>query len=341
MDAGWLVQVVARVDARLADFFAAQRIRARATSPEASELVDAVAELTLRGGKRLRPAALHAASLAIDASFDAQRSVDACAALELLQSYFLIQDDWMDGDDERRGGPAVHAALSRSRNDARLGVQLAILAADVASGFAWELIASAPFPSARLPEALAAFGQMHFEVVCGQQLDLLGHENVSLVHDLKTGSYTVRGPLCLGALLADASREQLVTLERFGAPLGLAFQLRDDLLSAFGAAREIGKPVGNDLRAGKRTALIAEARTLLSPGDRAALEAVFGHADASDEALAKVTESLERSGVRERAEERVTTLLADAARALDSAALSERGRALLFDLAQKLSLRQR
>jgi geranylgeranyl diphosphate synthase, type I len=182
---------------------------------------------------------------------------------------------------------------------------------------------------------------MHFEVVCGQQLDLLGHENVSLVHDLKTGSYTVRGPLCLGALLADASREQLVALERFGAPLGLAFQLRDDLLSTFGTTSAIGKPVGNDLRAGKRTALVAEALRVLSPGDRAALEAVLGHPDASDRALAAATDLLVRSGVRDRAEERIQSLLADAARALEAGKFSEHGRALLLDLAQKLSLRQR
>jgi geranylgeranyl diphosphate synthase type I len=189
----------------------------------------------MRGGKRLRPAALYAGFRAVSADASPDRTLDASAALELLQTYFLIQDDWMDGDEQRRGGPAVHVALAQKRGDVQLGASLAFLAADLASGFAWELLSVAPFPQGRLREALAIFGRTHFEVICGQQLDLLGHDDIALVHQLKTGSYTVRGPLCLGALLAGASAAQLEALERFGAPLGLAFQLRDDLLSAFGA----------------------------------------------------------------------------------------------------------
>jgi geranylgeranyl diphosphate synthase type I len=207
------------------------------------------------------------------------------------------------------------------------------------SGFAWELIALSPFPEARLREALAAFGQMHFEVVCGQQLDLLGHPDVALVHNLKTGSYTVRGPLRLGALLANAAAEQLAALERFGAPLGLAFQLRDDLLGAFGSAGATGKPVGNDLRAGKRTALLSEARAVLSGEALAAVDAVAGRADASDAAVARATEVLLGSGVRERLERKISALLVEARGALQTAPLSREGSAMLDALATALAMR--
>lgn len=335
----WFVDVRERVNAHLELFFERARADARATSPEAVTLVDAVAELTMRGGKRLRPAALHAAFVAVRPGGDAAASVDAAASLELLQSYFLIQDDWMDRDLERRGGPSVHAALGQRVRDPHLGASLAILAADLASGFAWELASSAPFPAARLREALAAFGRMHFEVVCGQQLDLLGHEDVSLVHQLKTGSYTVRGPLRLGALLGDANAEQLTALERFGEPLGLAFQLRDDLLSAFGDARATGKPVGNDLKAGKRTALLAEARARLSPGEMATLDAVFGNTDASDAAVAAACDVLLRCGAREHLEARLAELLARAHAALHDAPLQPQGLSMLRELADKVAQR--
>jgi geranylgeranyl diphosphate synthase type I len=336
----WISEVVTRVDARLLAFFATKRDEARRTSPEAPELVEAVAELTMRGGKRLRPAALYAGFRAVSTDASPEQTLDASAALELLQTYFLIQDDWMDGDEQRRGGPAVHVALAQKRGDVQLGASLAFLAADLASGFAWELLSVAPFPQGRLREALAIFGRTHFEVICGQQLDLLGHDDIALVHQLKTGSYTVRGPLCLGALLAGASAAQLEALERFGAPLGLAFQLRDDLLSAFGAQDAVGKPVGNDLRAGKHTALVAEARSTLSDADTAVLDAVLGNSLASPQAVAHATAVLRDSGVRERLEARLMVLLSETRAALESAPLGAEGKTMLNHLADKLVLRQ-
>jgi geranylgeranyl diphosphate synthase type I len=338
---GWIGGVVERVDARLEAFFAAKRAEASRTSPEAGALVEATAELTMRGGKRLRPAALYAGFVAVQPDGDPARTLDASAALELLQSYLLIQDDWMDADEERRGGPSVHAAFSRKHADARLGASLAILAADLACGFAWELLSTAPFPAARLREGMAAFANMHFEVVCGQQLDLLGHPDTALVQQLKTGSYTVRGPLRLGALLADASAAQLAALERFGAPLGVAFQLRDDLLGVFGSQDRVGKPVGNDLRAGKHTALVSEARALLSAQDAAALDAVLGEADASEQAVERAIGVLQGSGVRERIESRIADLLAEACGALQQAPLGAEGGAMLGQLAMKLANRSR
>jgi geranylgeranyl diphosphate synthase, type I len=338
MQAVGLEQLAALVDARLVAYFEAARARADTSSPAAGELMDAVAALTLRGGKRLRAMALYAGYCAtcLADDLDPADVLDAAAALELLQSYFLIQDDWMDGDEQRRGGPAVHAALGAKHGDRKLGASLAILASDFASGSAWELIAGAPFPPGRLREALAAFGQMHFEVVAGQQLDMLAHPNVELMHQLKTGSYTVRGPLKLGALLADANDEQLAALERIGAPLGVAFQLRDDLLGTFGDQAEVGKPVGNDLRAGKRTALVAEARKTLNAEQTRALDQVLGNAAASDAEVAEATGMLLASGARERLEARAQALLAEADAVLTTSVFSPAGIALLRSLAERL-----
>jgi geranylgeranyl diphosphate synthase type I len=247
----------------------------------------------------------------------------------------------MDDDTERRGGPAVHAAFAQSSGDARLGASLAILAADLAAGFAWELLGRAPFPAARRLEATASFARMHFEVVSGQQLDLCHHEDVALTHTLKTGSYTVRGPLALGALLGNASPRTLAALERFGSPVGMAFQLRDDLLGTFGDPAAVGKPVGADLRAGKRTALVAEAQDLLAAGERRPLEAVLGVRDASDGAIFEATHLLERSGARARVEARLDALLADAKNALYDQAISDHGRHMLLELLELLLLRDR
>jgi geranylgeranyl diphosphate synthase type I len=151
----------------------------------------------------------------------------------------------------------------------------------------------------------------------------------------------VRGPLRLGALLGDARPEQLTALERFGQPLGIAFQLRDDLLSAFGEARAIGKPVGNDLKAGKRTALLVEARTQLGPSELALLDAVVGNPRASQADLDRASEVLLASGARERLEARLQQLLEQALGALRCPTLDPGGVVLLAELATRLAQRDR
>jgi len=340
----WMAEVRLRVDARLESYLAGKRESAAALSADSAELVEAIRVLTMRGGKRLRPAVLFAAFGAVRSDDDADDvgpTVDAAAALEVLQSYLLIHDDWMDGDDERRGGPAVHAAFAKRYASAHIGAAVAVLAGDLASAYAWDLLCGSPFPVDRLPEALTMFGVMQEEVVLGQQLDLIGAPNVSLMQHLKTGSYTVRGPLGLGAVLGGGSAEQVSHLMRFGEPLGLAFQLRDDLLGTFGDPRATGKPAGNDLRAGKRTALIAAAERLLPTSARGPLDAVLGSANASEIDVAHATELLISSGARAEVERNLQTHVAAARAALEGGSFSTRGRERLGALLALLTERDR
>lgn len=341
----WASQVIARVNARLQKFFAEQMVHARKLSPRGPELVEAVADLTMRGGKRLRPLVIFAgfrATSPLITERDWQSIVTLGASIELLQSYLLIQDDWMDNDDQRRGGPSTYAAMRRHFKDERLGASLTILASDVAMGFALELLHGTRFPSGRTREALHAFGSMHMEVVFGQQLDLLAHEDVALTQHLKTGSYTMRGPMGLGALLADASPDQLRELMRFAQPLGIAFQLRDDVLGTFGDPAVTGKPVGHDLREGKYTALISEARVLLSSTERERLDAVLGDRSASLESVQSVVRMLDTSGARARVEATLSARLSEARRALTAASsLVPEGVGMLFELLDRTALRER
>lgn len=341
MSQSWTGQVVAVVNEHLRIVFETKRAQVTDMSPYAAELLDAAAELTMRGGKRLRCLILYAGYRASGGAADTSQILELSAAIELLQTYLLIQDDWMDDDAERRGGPSVHAALSQKRGDAKLGASLAILASDLTAGFAHEALQRGAVASKRTAEILARFSQMHTEVVCGQQMDLLEHAEVERMHDLKTGSYTVRGPLQIGALLADASAEQLTALDRFGRPLGIAFQLRDDLLGTYGDPALTGKPAGHDLREGKNTSLIREARGLLDAQAWAQLERVLGNASATAAQLQEAARTLEVSGARARVEAQLATLASEAESALTVAPLSAEGVAMLRELLNKLVLRDR
>lgn len=334
----WMSEVRSGVEARLRAFFDDKRAEAFALHPRTVELVDSIDALTMRGGKRLRSLVITAGFHACGSGGDAAGVVDLGAAIEVLQSFLLIHDDWMDQDDERRGGPSVFAELRDRHGDAHLGASLAVLAGDLAAVYAAELFESASFPSSHRSEARSDFLAMQREVFFGQQLDLLAVPEVERMYDLKTGSYTVRGPVRLGASLAAATPEQRACLERFAAPLGVAFQLRDELLDAFGDPAQTGKPQGSDLRAGKLTVLVVEARSRGSDEDRAALAQAFGRASADDRAMAAAIGALERSGARARVEERLGELLGQAREALSGAPLDHERLDQLVDL---LGLRDR
>jgi geranylgeranyl diphosphate synthase, type I len=205
----------------------------------------------------------------------------------------------------------------------------AVLAGDYAAALALETLAGISLPKASLEAAIARFSRMQHDAVLGQQLDSFATDgDPETVYALKTGSYTVAGPLALGATIAGAKSETLRALERFALPIGIAFQLRDDLLGAFGEPSETGKPLGSDLRAGKRTRLLLEARRLLKARERSALERVVGNDKARELDVRRALSSIESSGARAKVEAQILELAATARAAL-SRGVSADGVALL------------
>jgi geranylgeranyl diphosphate synthase type I len=338
--APFLADVKRRVDQHLTGYLAEKRKYAANLSDPSAELVEALHDITMRGGKRTRPAVLVAGHTAIAADTDVNSLLDACAGLELLQSYLLVHDDWMDQDDERRGGPALHKLFADRSGDRHLGASLAILAGDLGNGFAIELVARTPMAAERRAAALQVFWEMQQDVVWGQGLDLLAFPDVALIQRLKTGSYSVRGPLLLGAAIAGASEPQRAALERYAEPLGQAFQARDDIIGTFGDPEKTGKPRGNDLRAGKRTTLIEEAEQRLSRGELAPLREVLGQREASAAALEGAMRLLKSAGVLAAVEARIDRLCEAACAALADESLTRPGATLLEQLARKFAYRE-
>jgi geranylgeranyl diphosphate synthase type I len=296
-------------------------------SAETGAAAEAIERLAVRGGKRMRAALVGAAYVACLESQSPDRRDRATAtafadvesamlAIELLQVYLLIHDDWMDDDSVRRGGPSVHVHLRERLGSKALGDAAAILAGDLACGYAQTALLESQLPAERVLAAARAFARIQEEVVTGQLAEMSSAASVEVIHALKTASYTVTGPLALGAHLAGASDARVAQLARYGRPLGIAFQLRDDLLGTFGDTSATGKPVGNDIRQGKRTALVVEMRG--HAGAEALLGRVLGRHDASDAEVAEVVKAMETSGAKARVEARVAELCTEARTALDS-----------------------
>jgi farnesyl diphosphate synthase len=222
--------------------------------PQASEsprLDAAMRHAVLGGGKRLRPLLAYAAGHAFGASDDA---LDAAAmAVELIHAFSLVHDDLpaMDDDDLRRGRPTVHVAFD---------VATAILAGDALQALAFAVLAEAPLDAAiriALVRELAGAsgaggmcaGQALDMAATGQTLDLARLEQL---HSLKTGAL-IRAAVRMGALSAGAPQESMRALDAYADALGLAFQIRDDILDVEGDAAQLGKTAGKDQAQGKST----------------------------------------------------------------------------------------
>lgn len=307
---------------------------------EVGEMISTLRDLCRRGGKRLRPALVVVGYRAarVDGSLDL--ALEAGVALELLQAYFLIHDDWMDQDLERRGGPTVHTHLARRFRSSAKGAAAAILTGDYAVALATRVLAELDVPGRRLPSILGCFAEMQLDAIAGQGLDVIGQSrDVERTYRLKTASYTVRGPLVMGALLGGGRPPLLRALERLSLPAGIAFQLRDDLIGVFGDPDRTGKPRGGDLKAGKRTLLIELALRASRGKDRALLQEAFGNPRATQRQVERAITILESCGARQVVEERIGALEIEARQAALEGNMTSTGRTLLLGAIEALTSR--
>jgi geranylgeranyl diphosphate synthase type I len=336
-----LVEIAQRVETRIDALLDDELMRWGAVDAALVDPLQSLRALVMAGGKRLRPAFCHWAYVGAGGDPDDTQIVDAGAALELLHTFALIHDDIMDGSITRRGLDAVHVefearhALSAWRGEGRrFGEGVAILVGDLAFVYADMLLVGAP------TDAIDVFNELRLEVNIGQYLDLIGtvrgegtRADARRICIYKSGKYTVERPLHLGAAFSGRLRDCADALSAYGLPLGEAFQLRDDLLGALGDETLLGKPVGDDLREGKPTALVAVARERAEGAGARLLAERLGARDLSDEEIADLQTLLHETGAVREVEAEIDTLVASSLVALKTAPLSSEAKRHLTDLA--------
>jgi len=286
---------------------------------------DEIRGLVLGGGKRIRPAFCYLGARAVGGSLTPD-VVSAGAALELLHAMALFHDDVIDGSFTRRGRTTTHVrqterheAAAWAGDASRFGEGVAILVGDLAFVFADKLMADMP------AVVRDEWTRMRLEVNIGQYLDVVGSarrdyttaaaERIALY---KTAKYTVERPLRLGALIANPSvgDDLLGGLSAFGTALGVAFQMRDDVLGVFGDPELTGKPAGDDLRESKPTALIATALSRANDSQRQVLSRV-GDPALDIETIDAIRQVIVDTESLNDAEARIAQLLDSAVRGLD------------------------
>lgn len=335
---------LAAVEEELTSFLVRQREELAAMAPEAALLADELLGLCRAGGKRLRPLFCYWGFRA-GGGEDEEALAPVGAAIELVHLAAIVHDDVLDRSQFRRGRPTVHRRLGAG---GRPGPALAVLAGDLAQALADRVFLQAAFPPDRLLAAHARFARMRQEAVAGELLDLLaegrgqtrlGEEEARRVARLKSGSYSVVGPLLVGATLAGAPAGLLEALARYGWPLGEAFQLRDDVLGTFGDPVVTGKDRNTDVREGKRTVLVVKALAAAGSEGRAVLRAHLGREDATAEEVERVRAVLRESGALSATLELIASLSRKAKGALSEMSLSPEVREALEYLADLVALR--
>ncbi|MBB5156237.1 polyprenyl synthetase family protein [Saccharopolyspora phatthalungensis] len=343
-----------QVQQTLTEYLQIRRTDAADLDPAIASAVAELAGFVLGGGKRIRPTFAWWGWRAVGGAAEgpaAKAMLQAASALELLQACALVHDDLIDESDTRRGNPTVHRKFERIHRESgfagdstQFGLAAAVLLGDLALAWADDMLHSAGMAPESMARALRPWRAMRTEVLTGQYLDVLcqyrGDETPQAalrVCELKSASYTVQRPLELGAEAAGADPDALHALRRFGSEIGVAFQLRDDLLGVFGDPGVTGKPAGDDLREGKRTVLVAEAfAAAREQADQAALDLlrnVLGAPDLDEGRVEAARQVLTRLGAVEAVEKRITELTDSAMRALHEARLAEPASSRLAELA--------
>ena len=325
-----LEELRSTVDDHLSELLAARAARL----PEAAPLIDEIAGLIASGGKRLRPCFCYWGYRAGGGGHD-ERIVAAASALELLHSFAIVHDDIMDTAEQRRGRPTVFATR---------GAGFALLVGDLALVLADDAYFHSGFDPSRLLHAFGAYSRMRQEVIAGQLLDSqaqsgpVSESEARRIAMLKSGRYSVVEPLLIGAHLAGAGDDVVAGLERFGVPLGEAFQLRDDLLGLFGDPAVTGKPADSDIREGKRHLLYAKSVAALRGGDRDLFVEKWGAGSGlSDQDVTTLRALVESSGAAAQVEDLLRALGDEAGSALAEAGLDSECVAAL-DALRRLSI---
>lgn len=279
------------------------------TNKNIQAVVNAMTSLILRGGKRVR-------GTLVKYTYDAvtNKNSDAILGLsmatEIIHGYILMADDIMDKDEKRRGFLTAHKMLENyyekeyyKSGKQHIGISLALMSFTLANHLAFEIILNLKMPEPTRNAILKHLHQTICLTVYGQVLDMATEfedsvmpEQVIDVHKHKTAYYTFRNPIMTGAILAGASKKQIKVLNDYAMNVGIAFQLRDDILGMYGDEEKLGKQVGSDIQEGKKTMLIVKALELGDKKDVEFMARRLGRPKLSKKNLEKFREIVEQTG---------------------------------------------
>lgn len=303
------------------------------------------------GGKRLRALltiAAYAASAGKNETTEGKSSVfDIACALEVFQTAALIHDDIIDESALRRGKPSAYCALSAACNNKHIGTGLGLMLGDLLATESFDITRNAAKNFKYGEELLAAFATMQRNVGIGQVLDLsiemmnlddpiqLAQSSLN-VFRWKTASYTTVAPLTIGFLAGSMNPNEAYNLaNKIGDPLGIAFQIADDLIDIVSDSKRTGKPIGGDIREGKRAVLLADALKYGSEDEQDILRKAYMSSTRTEDDVNKIINIYHTSGAIERSKKRIMNLWKMSQQSIDSSNLDNAGKTILHTISKR------
>ncbi|MBI2032542.1 MAG: polyprenyl synthetase family protein [Candidatus Levybacteria bacterium] len=317
-------------------------------------MVDIHAESNL-GGKKFRGALVQ---LGYESAGGQDRDgiLRASLAFEVVHNAFLVHDDIMDNTDLRRGRLSVHrryATLGEEKFPTRdadhFGVSMGINVGDLGAATAYEILIDTNFPPEKVLAAIRRLNRVIIMTTFGEALDLgfnplspdMRPRDILRLHLYKTAEYSFAGPLQLGAILADADVDTLLRLSKFALPLGISFQIKDDILGMFASEQLLGKPVDSDIKEGKNTLLILKARELGNLEEQEFLDYAYGNPRATQEDLERIRQIVKSTGSLEYSEGMMRRLADNAKRNATKITSNPQWQTIFYGLADLMTARDK
>lgn len=258
-----------------------------------TQLYDAAAHLIVHGGKRLRPFMVMKSCEILGGKL--KDAMPAASAVEMIHNFTLVHDDIMDNDEMRHGVPTVHK---------KFGLPIAILAGDVLFSKAYQILSNSALPAKEVNDLVSKLAKACVDVCEGQILDIKMAEakkipsQANYIKMIEKKTAALFDVSCsMGAICAKAKQSDIVKLSAFGKNLGIAFQITDDLIGVMGDSRMTKKPVGNDLREGKKSLPIVLAITKSKGNDKKTILKAFGNSKATKKDIEKAVEAICALGI--------------------------------------------
>ena len=254
------------------------------------DLYSAASHLIVSGGKRLRPYMVMKSCEMLGGK--TKNAINAASAIEMVHNFTLVHDDIMDNDEMRHGVTTVHK---------KFGMPIAILAGDVLFSKAYQVISSTNLPSNSVIELVSRLAKSCVDVCEGQLLDISmansekipsQSQYIKMIEKKTAALFEVS--CAMGAICANAKRKDVSNLSSFGKNLGIAFQITDDLIGVLGDSKVTKKPVGNDLREGKKSLPILLAINHAKGENKEIILKAFGNSFATQDDIEKALKIIRR-----------------------------------------------
>jgi geranylgeranyl diphosphate synthase, type I len=312
-----------------------------------------VKKFLLAGGKRLRPAFMYYGYLAAGGK-EKEKILKASVSVELIHAYLLIHDDIIDNDCRRHNIDTVNYRYQKIakkipgvHSPESFGNSMAIIIGDMVCALGNERIFRSGFEAKLVIEALKKLQGIVSLTVIGQSQDMnLGfkpkatEKNVLDMYENKTARYTIEGPLHLGAALSNASQVLLDSLSAYSIPVGIAFQIQDDILGIFGSEKKLGKPVGSDIEEGKKTLLVIKALENGTEKQRSRLKNILGKRQLRQEEIEEFRQIIIATGALQFAQEKAKKLIDQGRTAIENKKINPEAKEFMLGVADYMISRE-